>query len=1191
MPELRSIAELAARAFDGARATWRSQLTSATVLDQIRHPDEPVPAFTFDELRVLSANDLERMAELERSPRERRADPGRLPAVAQTYTDLADRVPREDPRRAALLALAASTWSVAGYQANSVALARQYRRQIDYQLGHNPVEAVDIFRAAPAGIAALTAAVLLRDVHEVGRLGAAAEESLPALGRRAVSEVGQDPLDLGDAAVLAAYGLAGRAARRLAHFWLTGNRHSGTEARMLFRQAADLLLPAGVVDTWSLLDNLAHVVEDLIASSPWRLLRRARSWNDLWDRYLRWLARDEHPVTQVWPSQRRVLDAELICGSRPNLVVTMPTSAGKTNIAEWAILDAVSDGGVGPLGRPLVVYVVPTRALAGEVESKLTRTLGRVGLAVSAVFGGWEQVQYELQLIAHLDVLVVTSEKLDLLLRNDESIADRLSLVVVDEGHLIGEGERGLRLEMVLTRLRITCPKARVLLLSAVLPNGDEVGRWVEPDLDGRNTLKENWTPSTVRVGVFSWSGPERDGQRGVVRYRNDDVDHGFFLPYVITRRKKRKRLYPTDPKDVAAELALHYERIGSVLVAAPIKASARAVARVVDQLVASRSIDLCAEVDPSRRARMEELRDAAADAVREYAGSGHELEQFIRAGIAYHHSDVPEAVRHAIEDAYRGGALRVLCATSTLGQGVNLPAKTVIISGTHRNKDDEITVRDFWNTAGRAARPFQETDGHVILVATSNTNQQRQRYVDNPKFERVTSTIYQLYLALVMQRLPAARSWNDVPEDFECPDPALDEHTRLADALDLQMLTLLAEEVVDTDDEQILEEAVGKTIGATLGAAQLSGREAPVRPLVRFASRRTRALAARVPDQSTRQAFIKTGLSLAGCESAMTAAEAIHHAILEDPELLTRPRASELLALVLEGTVGVTELIEACAKVKVPVDRVPALASDWIAGKAMDDLRRAHAAGLGVDDPMAFTAVLDRVVVNTLAWVVSSIVQLLEHLLGAALPGPVALAAAMTKYGVGTETACFATTIGIRRRSDAQAVGHAYPGEPADGLVPFITWAAGLEEQDLQGLVSENTLALFTEKAAAMRTPDGMLAVIRTGTGTFEAPIRGIRHAGSAARVAALHVGDPVELRRERDNPADPNAVSVCDLAEGNHLGYLAREAARILAPMMDVNSEQAVAAVVAQVPDPGDGHVAVESFDVVTLKITVGG
>ncbi|GAA1122079.1 hypothetical protein GCM10009663_71940 [Kitasatospora arboriphila] len=63
-------------------------------------------------------------------------------------------------------------------------------------------------------------------------------------------------------------------------------------------------------------------------------------------------------------------------------------------------------------------------------------------------------------------------------------------------------------------------------------------------------------------------------------------------------------------------------------------------------------------------------------------------------------------------------GALRVPCATSTLSHGMNLPTKTVIVPDTWRGQSDQVSVRDFRNTADRAGRAFQETEGHVILVA-----------------------------------------------------------------------------------------------------------------------------------------------------------------------------------------------------------------------------------------------------------------------------------------------------------------------------------------------------------------------------------------------------------------------------------------------------------------------------------------
>ncbi len=1026
------LGRLARQAFrSGGRASWRAQLRSATLLDQIRHPDEQLPDFTFDAVELARANDLVRLAELERTPRERRADPGDLREVAQTYSDLALRIPRGDPRRMEQLALAASTWSLAGYQANAAAIARGYMAEIDLQTGSAPLTARLTSQAAPAGIAAVVAAVLRRDVREVGRLGAVAANATPGLGRRLVAEAGEEPLDMADTAVLAAYGLAGRAARALARFWRMGDRPAGQRAVDDLRRAAKLMLDAAVVDTWALLDNLAHVVEDLVATSPWRLLRRADTWNRVWDRYLRSLAVAKFPVVQVWPSQRSALDAGLLDRGRPNLAITMPTSAGKTNIAEWAILDALAAPASPGSPRKLVVYIVPSRALAGEVERHLTRTLGRVGLRVSGLFGGAEHVQYELRLIATTDVLVVTSEKFDLLLRNDDSIVERIALIVADEGHLLGERTRGLRLELVLARARRHAPRARLLVLSAVLPNGEDVAAWIEPNAAGRNLVNVRWSPSTLRAGVFSWQGRAVDGQHGVVTYRASDVDHGFFLPYVITRHKKSTRLFPTEKKDIAAELAVHYERLGPVLIAAPKKASARAVAAAV--MKACKTHDVTFGADGSGTIPVEVLtqRERVTAAVAEFAGEDHELSTMARAGVAYHHADIPEPVRREIEQAYRSGAIRVLCATSTLGQGVNLPAKTVIVSGTLRNRDDELPVRDFQNVAGRAGRPFRETEGHVILVAdsTAEANRLRARYITDPQLEPVYSTLLRLYAALLTRRMGGRAELDELPDDLEFGDDVEGDLAEWAETLDLQLLSLLAEEVVETADEAVLVAAVDTALRATLGAVQIERAGAPLHPLSRFAARRIKAVAARVPDADLRHAFVRTGLSLAGCESALTAAEAVVGALEDNPELLLEERWADLRSLLLAQAIDVAEVRRTCAQEKINPAAVPALAADWMDGLGVDELRQRHGDTLGATDPMKFAKVLDRIVVQNLAWVLSAVVQLIEHTLDDdAFEGPITAVAAMAKYGVNTVAACYAASVGIRHRPDAMTIGSLFP-------------------------------------------------------------------------------------------------------------------------------------------------------------------
>jgi replicative superfamily II helicase len=107
-------------------------------------------------------------------------------------------------------------------------------------------------------------------------------------------------------------------------------------------------------------------------------------------------------------------------------------------------------------------------------------------------------------------------------------------------------------------------------------------------------------------------------------------------------------------------------------------------------------------------QAQIDELVVLAA----KHLGAEHELVGWLRLGIAYHHARVPEALRVRIEDAFRGGALQVLACTATLSQGVNLPVKTLIVSHALRGHEDPVSVRDFWNVAGRAGRANRETRG-----------------------------------------------------------------------------------------------------------------------------------------------------------------------------------------------------------------------------------------------------------------------------------------------------------------------------------------------------------------------------------------------------------------------------------------------------------------------------------------------
>lgn len=1135
----------------------RAQLRSHVLGDQISIEGAPA-AYTYDLDGMRRGLTLARLGQLTRTPRERRADPGPLAEIAEAYADLADRYEAAHPRRVELLATAATMWSLAGYQANATTLAAAFTREVRSLFARGELEVDETpTTAAPYRIAELTGAVLRRDLDQVSRLGQQSADDLPALGRRLVGETAEGRADIADAAVLAAYGLVGRAARHLVSLWRTGNRAAGRAAVTDLRQAASVLLDASVADTWTLIDSLAHAAEDIVATSPWLLLRRAATWGRLWENYLKALILAERPVLQVWPSQRAALDTGLLDATSRNMAVTMPTSAGKTHIAEWAILHALAPH-LGEEDRwwltpRLAVYVIPTRALAAQVERHLTDSLELLGLRVSSLFGGTEHVRYETQLLDHTDVLVVTSEKLDLLLRNLPELAERLALVLVDEGHTLDRSARGLRLEMLLTRIRRNAPAARLLLLSAVLPNGEDLARWLDPTADATNLADINWSPSRLRMGVFSWRGRPVDGQQGAIDYGNGGNGE-FFLPHVLTRKIKRVKLFPDAPKDVAAALALHFDRLGPVLISQPTKAKARAAANALGEALGKKDAPKLGAADGPLNDDVVQRRLEASAEIGRHIGTSHELTAMVLQGYAYHHGEVPQAVRHCLERAYRNGALRVLCATSTLSQGMNLPTKTVLVPDTWRDQHNRITVREFWNTAGRAGRAGRETEGHVVLIAKNGNaaRELRRRYLHRDKIEPVISTLATLYYELVTARLDSQPQDGQDLTALDLADPDDGNLAEWAEGLDIQLLALLAEEVVDTPDQHVLEEAAQALLGGTLAGHQLGTREWSLAPLARFSARRVAAIAQRLPDRSARAAIVRSGLSVQGGIDALAAAERIHAALDGSPELLTAGNWPRLQRLFLTLAIDVHEVQRSIRLKKLAAPALVPAATDWIAGMPATDLHHTHQGNLLTADITATTSAVEKIIVQDLAWVVSALLQILELRRGIPAEGRLAALPAMIKYGVDTPAACYASSIGIHDRATAITLAANCPlPEPTFGQ--FLDWLSQLTTEEITTLTNPDTARLLI-RSTERRSPRVAQATILSGQGTFTCPLRGVRHAGNAAHLAQLRAGTYLDLVRDRSNRADPNAVQVQH--QDVLLGWISREIARPLALALDDGS-----------------------------------
>ena len=193
--------------------------------------------------------------------------------------------------------------------------------------------------------------------------------------------------------------------------------------------------------------------------------------------------------TTLYPPQKACVQAGLLDGK--SLLVSAPTASGKTLIAILAMISHISKRG----GK--VIYLSPLRALAAEkfAEFKKLEKLdfGRK-IRVSVSTGDFDGRDRNL---AKSDILILTNEKMDSIIRHRAEWVDEIGLVIADEVHLIGDDTRGPTLEMVLTQLKTSVNDLQIVGLSATVTNSDVISDWL-----GCKLIKTDWRPVPLFEGV-----------------------------------------------------------------------------------------------------------------------------------------------------------------------------------------------------------------------------------------------------------------------------------------------------------------------------------------------------------------------------------------------------------------------------------------------------------------------------------------------------------------------------------------------------------------------------------------------------------------------------------------------------------------------------------------------------------------
>jgi len=1061
-----------------------------------------ITAATFG-IEALSEIDLNKLKDAEPAARQ----------FALTWEGLA-KLGEKTNRNTALMN-ASVAYELAGYQANAACLARQIGRPFH-----------DITKPT---VSELTRTFIQRLFLQVIML---AER---VIGEPEASKLLSHQLLEAVAIATAAEGFA-----HASRYFLNGDENALTQAFASLKESEKSYGILGYMMQSNLLRSLRSLLPVMRQRSSWNVLLNIVKDNKRWNRYLKLLARGpgfnvlhSSSVSELWPSQIYALEKGLL-SSDSSKVIRLPTSAGKTRIAELAMVHTM----VTKPGAKCV-YIAPYRALVWELEQAFLNLFGDLGFRVSSVVGTYESDDFEQLLVSDADVLVMTPEKLDLLQRAQPEFLDNVRLFVLDEGQIVQDPHRGVKFELLLTRLKRRLPNARFLFLSAVVPYEtlEDFALWFNAN-PKEDVLSLDWRPSIQRFAKFEWKG-----ENGVIRYSSsEDISllqefvSGVIKQRVIefmnprTRRINRRRFPdPNNKSQTAAELAYKFAELGPVLVFCSQRNFVEAVAEALET-----RLDLA-------RVKGEKIPEYFLDksstrswlSAKEWLSDKHHTARLLRKGIAVHHGNLPDTLRKSIELDFRNREFQILIATNTLAQGVNLPIRTVIVHSCWRRRMNElperISARDYWNIAGRAGRAGRETEGTIIHIVSRELDERDyQYYLDHRKeVEPVQGALFGLIVELLFKRLT---------------------ESALSERLDPETLALLVEE----GEEFFSDEKIQSILNETLVQTQAQRYKFPTDDLKKAFQESAQVVTKRVSDKSYWPVYSSTGLSSSSCEI-------LREYILENKEIVIR-------LLTKAGPQNVSEMasmfLDACM-------RIPEMKSDkefggsynelllrWLNGSSISEIIAESGDHLGSLEELA--NFIEDLFAFRLPWGISAFTRIATKELGLAgdtLSDYAQFFPTMVKFGVPVPSACWVLSAGIPFRKTGIAIALRFLQETKEpDYAKFTEWLGRLHSEDLHykfGL--EGPLLEDVSRALSRSGFNPLLKMFASSEDILphETWVRGITYENRVVVASSARVDDLVNLKRDYDNPVDNNAVQV--ELNGQILGFLERQLAQLLAADID--------------------------------------
>ncbi|XP_032732435.1 helicase POLQ-like isoform X3 [Lontra canadensis] len=422
---------------------------------------------------------------------------------------------------------------------------------------------------------------------------------------------------------------------------------------------------------------------------------------------------------------------------RKNLIYSLPTSGGKTLVAEILMLQELL------CRRRDVLMILPYVAIVQEKISGLSSFGIELGFFVEEYAGSKGKFP-PIKRREKKSLYIATIEKGHSLINSliETGRIGNLGLVVVDELHMIGEGSRGAILEMTLAKILYTSKTTQIIGMSATLNNVEDLQEFLQAEYYTSQfrpvELKEYLKINDAIYEVDS------KAENGMTFSRLLNCQYSDTL----------KKMDPDHLVALVTEVVPNY----SCLVFCPTKKNCENVAEMICKFLSKEYLN---HREKEKREVIENLKST---------GGGNlcpVLKRTIPFGVAYHHSGLTSDERRLLEEAYCTGALCLFTCTSTLAAGVNLPARRVILRAPYVAKEF-LKRSQYKQMIGRAGRAGIDSVGESILILQEKDKQQVSELISRPLencyshlVQEFTKGIQTLFLSLI--GLKIATSLDDI--------------------------------------------------------------------------------------------------------------------------------------------------------------------------------------------------------------------------------------------------------------------------------------------------------------------------------------------------------------------------------------------------------------------------------------------